>query len=965
MGASAPDLARLLGRMIPELVEPQLRYIPLWIPWQDDRAQAVGGAGENSHEIFRVNAARVNETVWAPVFAKMDSAAWWESSGIALGQEARVFARVYALAMGLIVRNQFYPGMAEIEGQLHAVWHPFLQNQDRALLEQLGLALPAYARASQKPPLTAPAILQQMVARVVDALVRNNFYDTLPPSALGPPYGAWLQHLQRNIRPLVPASSRTIRGALVRWEKAALKWEQLNFRLLMRIEEPFDEVLLREAPTTEENDRRGQDRRWTIRLFSFPAVDPSLVRPINDDNTGSHPNRDVLMWWAEACRLVPWLEQVADASVPGEFTLDSSQLLDFLEQDAWKLQDAGIAVLMPSWWHKRKTRIGLKARITADKGMGPGIGDLNAVNWSLAMGDEALTAEEIQYLAALKEPLVKVRGQWIQLQPGEIRNLAQRLKNAPQRLAASEALRLALEPEFKDDPSIPVLEVETEGWLAEVIGRLSGGQRIEEIAPPEGFMGVLRPYQTRGVSWLNFLHQWGIGGCLADDMGLGKTVQTLALIHHDYVRGAKGPVLLICPTSVVGNWEREAQRFTPDLPVWVHHGSRRLKGEAFVEAVQHAALVITSYPLLRYDAAILEGIHWLGLVLDEAQNVKNPYTQQAQLVRKLHAGYRIALTGTPVENNVEELWALMDFLNPGLLGSLDRFRRDFGYAGHQKGDDSELGRLKRITGPFVLRRIKTDPAIINDLPDKVEIKEYCVITREQASLYQAVLDSMAERLAHVDGMARRGLILATLTHLKQVLNHPAHFLADGSPLAGRSGKLTRLEELVEEILTVQDHALIFTQYAEMGNLLVQHLQERFGQPCLFLHGGTKKSQRDEMVDAFQNQPHGPRLFVLSLRAGGTGLNLTRANHVIHYDRWWNPAVENQATDRAFRIGQHRNVEVHKFICRGTLEERIDLIIEEKLTLAERLVGSGEGWITELSADALRELLTLSADWEED
>ena len=926
----------------------------------------MGGTGENSHEIFRVNAARVNETVWAPVFAKLDSVAWWESSGIALGQEAGVFARTYALALGVVARQQFYPGMMEVEGQLHAIWQPFFQSQDRNLLERLSLALPAYARASQKPPLAASAILQQMVARVVDAVVRNDFHETLPSSVLVPPYGAWIQHLQGGVRPVVPASSRTIRGPLLRWEKAALKWEQLPHRLLMRIEEPVDEVPPQEMSTSEDNKGLStQDRPWTIRLFSFPAVDPSLVSPIGDDNAVPHAKADVLMWWAEACRLVPWLEQAMDSSVPGEFTLDSNQLLDFLDQDAWKLQDAGIAVLMPSWWHKRKNRIGLKARITTEKGTGSGIGDLNAVNWNLAMGDEALTAEEIQYLAALKEPLVKVRGQWIQLQPGEIRHLASRLKRAPERLTIVEALRLVLEPQFGEDASVPILGVETDGWMAEVIGRLSGDLRVEEIAPREGFIGTLRPYQTRGLSWLNFLHQWGIGGCLADDMGLGKTVQTLALIHHDYAMGQKRPVLLICPTSVVGNWEGEAQRFTPELPIWVHHGSKRLKGEAFSEAVQRAALVITSYPLLRYDAAILGGVRWLGLVLDEAQNVKNPYTQQAQLVRNLHADYRIALTGTPVENRVEELWALMDFLNPGLLGPLERFRRDFGYVGNQKSDGSELDRLKRITGPFVLRRVKTDPAIIDDLPDKVEIKEYCVITREQASLYQAVLDSMSERLAHVDGMARSGLILATLTRLKQVLNHPAHFLSDGSSLTGRSGKLTRLEELVEEILAVQDHALIFTQYAEMGNLLVQHLQERFGQPCLFLHGGTKKAERDEMVDAFQNHPHGPRLFVLSLKAGGTGLNLTRANHVIHYDRWWNPAVENQATDRAFRIGQHRNVEVHKFVCRGTLEERIDLIIEEKLALAERLVGSGEGWITALSADALRELLMLSAEWEEE
>jgi SNF2 family DNA or RNA helicase len=411
----------------------------------------------------------------------------------------------------------------------------------------------------------------------------------------------------------------------------------------------------------------------------------------------------------------------------------------------------------------------------------------------------------------------------------------------------------------------------------------------------------------------------------------------------------------------VGNWQKEAARFAPELPVMVHHGSTRSKGTRFKQQAQQQAIVISSYALLHRDVEILKQVDWAGVILDEAQNIKNPETKQARAARALPAAYRIALTGTPVENNVGDLWAIMEFLNPGFLGTQTEFKRRFFVPIQASRDPDAVARLKRLTGPFILRRLKTDRAIIADLPDKLEMKVFCTLTKEQASLYQAVVRQAERDLEAAEGMRRRGLILATLSKLKQVCNHPAQFLGDNSAIPGRSGKVARLTEMLEEVLAVQERALVFTQFAEMGHLLQRYVQETFGREVLFLHGGVRKAQRDQMVARFQAGADGPAVFLLSLKAGGTGLNLTGASHVFHFDRWWNPAVENQATDRAFRIGQTKNVQVHKFLCVGTLEERIDEMLERKRELAEGVVGSGEAWLTELSTTELKALFALHQD----
>jgi SNF2 family DNA or RNA helicase len=621
--------------------------------------------------------------------------------------------------------------------------------------------------------------------------------------------------------------------------------------------------------------------------------------------------------------------------------------------------------LLPAWWTRKGTRqhLSVQAEVKSPAMKTAGgltLQTLVTFDWKVALGDQTLTLEELQALARLKSPLVKIRGQWVQVGAEEIRAaIALLQRRAGGEADLREVVRMALGGGHAPG-GLPFGGVRATGWVGDFLAQLEGKEPFAELDPAGEFHGTLRPYQVRGYSWLAFLRRWGLGACLADDMGLGKTIQTLALLQrewHDHPR----PSLLICPTSVVANWKKEAERFTPDLPVLIHHGGQRRRGSAFVKQVEKQALVVSSYSLLYRDRELFEQVDWAGMILDEAQNIKNPDTKQAQSARALKADYRIALTGTPVENHVGDLWSILEFLNPNWLGSQGDFRKRFFVPIQAQQDVEAATQLKRLTGPFILRRLKTDKSIIADLPDKLEMKVYSNLTREQATLYAAVVDDLNKELTSAEGIQRKGIILATLTRLKQVCNHPVNFLGDNSPLADRSGKLARLTEMLEEVHEAGEKALVFTQFKEMGDLLKRHLQETFGREVLFLHGGVPREQRVRMVERFQTEENGPRTFLLSLKAGGTGLNLTAATHVFHYDRWWNPAVEDQATDRAYRIGQTRGVQVHKFVCAGTVEEKIDDMIERKQKVAASVVSVGEAWLTELSNDQLRDLFELRQD----
>jgi len=645
-------------------------------------------------------------------------------------------------------------------------------------------------------------------------------------------------------------------------------------------------------------------------------------------------------------------------------TLTTQEAYTFLREAAPLLDQSGVGVLVPQWWKQRQKSLGVRASIAPAETRGAlGLDTLLRFEWRLALGDQTLAPQEFYQLAALKQPLVRVRGEWTELQPEQAEAVIRfwERRAAQEQLSLRQALQLGLTEEGEIE-GLPVAGVEAEGWVQDLLQQLRGSEALQELQPPRELNGQLRPYQVRGYSWLDFLRRWGLGACLADDMGLGKTVQTIAFILHEVESGRQRiPALVICPTSVVGNWAHEIARFAPSLRVMVHHGSDRASGAEFTDQARQADVVISTYTLARRDEESLQRMEWGGIILDEAQNIKNPATKQAQAIRRLRAGYRFALTGTPIENRVTELWSIMQFLNPGLLGSHQSFRSRFALPIERYQDQEAATHLRKLVQPFVLRRVKSDPTIIQDLPEKLEHKVYCTLTPEQATLYQAVVEEAMQRVKTTEGMQRRGLVLSMLLRLKQVCNHPTHFLGDGSAMNGRSGKLNRLGEMLEEVVAVDERALIFTQFAEMGMLLQAHLQAFLGSEVLFLYGGTPAGERERMINRFQEEHHCPPIFVLSLKAGGLGVNLTRANHVFHFDRWWNPAVENQATDRVYRIGQTKNVWVHKFICAGTLEEHIDDLIESKKELANSIIGTGEGWLTELTTDELRQLVTLGQE----
>ncbi|HEY5985446.1 MAG TPA: DEAD/DEAH box helicase, partial [Streptosporangiaceae bacterium] len=719
----------------------------------------------------------------------------------------------------------------------------------------------------------------------------------------------------------------------------------------------------------------GQDEgRWQLEFLLQSMDDPSLMVPAaqvwtDDGSLGrwlAKPQELMLAELGRASRVYPTLAAGLRQPRPCAQELDADGAYHFLSVAAPALDEAGFGVLLPSWWDRRR-RLGLTASAytpvdgVVEKTSKFGRDQLMEFRWQLAVGGETLTEEEIAALAETKAPLVRLRGQWVAVDADQIKRGLDFLKREKSSQAtAAEILRLAAaHPDDLDTP-LPLTQVTADGWLGELLDG-SVLRHVRDVAVPDHFQASLRPYQQRGLSWLAFLASLGLGACLADDMGLGKTVQLLALEAARRAEEPGGrPTLLLCPMSLVGNWQREAAKFAPTLRVYAHHGRDRLRGPDLGEQLDQADLIVTTYATATRDIEELAGYEWQRVVLDEAQAIKNSLSQAAKAVKRLPAGHRVALTGTPVENRLAELWSIMDFLNPGMLGSSEQFRTRYAIPVERHGLTEPAQRLRTITRPYVLRRLKTDPAIIDDLPEKIEMKQYCQLTTEQASLYQSVVDDMMEKIENSEGIERRGNVLAAMTKLKQVCNHPALLLHDRSAIGARSGKVIRLEEILEEIIAEGDKVLCFTQYTEFAEMLLPRLAARFGTDVAFLHGGTPKARRDDLVTRFQSDG-GPPIFLLSLKAGGIGLNLTAATHVIHLDRWWNPAVENQATDRAFRIGQKRSVQVRKFVCTGTLEEKIDEMIEEKKALADLVITDGEGWLTELSTTDLRKVFELSKD----
>ncbi len=637
---------------------------------------------------------------------------------------------------------------------------------------------------------------------------------------------------------------------------------------------------------------------------------------------------------AKVCPLLP-LSGTARALSPGE-------AFSFLREDAFLLEQANFAVRIPSL-PKAQPTISLRPAGSL-RGSASRAVDLLHFDCQVILGESELSLAELEALAHAKEHLVVVRDKWMELDPEQAERLVALLRD--QKGTGPDPLALSLRAADLDVG----FEVVAGGkrYPSLIAALLAERPRFVE---PEAFVGELRPYQREGVAWLSLLAERGIGALLADDMGLGKTVQVIAFL---LARRDLRPVLIICPRSVIGNWSEELRRFAPTLGVAIHHGSARSGGESFARVAARADVVITSYAITWRDEEEIGRVGWGAVVLDEAQNIKNPFTKQARQVKGLSSRVRLALTGTPVENSLSELWSLMGFLNPGYLGTWDAFRERFAKPIEAEGDMQKAALLKSALSPVLLRRKKTDKGILAELPEKNEITEWCGLTPEQATLYKAVVNASLREIEGKEGGRRKIAILAALTKLKQICNHPANLLKDSKALGERSGKVDRLRELLGTMVSNGESCLLFTQFTEMGEMLVRDL-EQSGIAVRYLHGGLGRKARDALVRDFQSSPE-PVVFVLSLRAGGTGLNLTRATNVIHFDRWWNPAVEDQASDRAYRIGQTKNVFVYKLVTRGTIEERIDILLEEKRALAESVIGGG--FLEEVDRKGLRAFFAL-------
>ena len=893
--------------------------------------------------------------------------------GVAIGTDLAYWTHALQLAESITARQQFLPSLSERGGQTVATWIPVFIGEDAHRLAELAGLMPASARAltesgaTDPPAIAAQAVLREFLAAQADHLARTGTEaDGLAQPEFDSAHDAWLWALD-HINPVVlsdPAQIQQLRRQVAEWQRPLAITANSPYRLCLRLEEPPQARCEEEPAAIRQDD-------WYLRYLLQPHHDQSLLLPaeavwknqVKSPHQDFNPAEFLLSSLAQAGSVCPAINDSLKRKQPAGYRLNAEEAYGFLESQAAALQQAGFGVLLPAWWTRQgtRTRPSIRARAKTPAmqgGSGMTMTSLIDLDVEMALGDEPISMQELEELAELKVPLVRFRGQWVEINADEIRAAADFWRNRQQAsLRDVVQIGLGADQRARDDN----VSLEADDWLRELLERLQQKGRIEQMEAPEGFYGQLRPYQQLGYSWLAFLRDWGLGACLADDMGLGKTVQTLAVLQLDRQQGNERPNLLVCPTSVINNWQREAARFTPDMPVLLHHGANRQDGDSFREASGKQHLVITSYGTMNRERDLLGSVPWRAVILDEAQNIKNPSSQQARTALGLRADYRIALTGTPVENHVGDLWSIMQFLNPGLLGSQAEFRRNYFQPIQTDRDGAAVARLQKATGPFILRRLKTDRSIIDDLPDKNETKQYCNLTREQATLYQAVLREAETRLESAEGIERRGSILDTLTKLKQACNHPRQLLGDNSAIDGRSGKLARLQEILDEVLPAGDRVLLFSQFAEMGTILQQHVQETYGLETPFLHGGIPRKQRDRMVQRFQDDPDGPQVFVLSLKAGGSGLNLPRANHVIHYDRWWNPAVENQATDRAFRIGQTKDVHVHKLISAGTLEDRIDLMIEIKQETADQVVGAtSERWLTELSNAELRDVLALSA-----
>ncbi|MFE9887440.1 DEAD/DEAH box helicase [Streptomyces scopuliridis] len=877
-------------------------------------------------------------------------------------------------ALQLAGRGRLLPGLTASD---HDAWRAGpLDADDIAQLRAIAAAMPPEAHAVPVPdlsPLQLPdpeALVRAFLDAVADSLPRT----PAAAYAAGAPFAAReAQHLP---------GART-------WAAEAAAGMDAGVRVSLRLDlsayDLFDQAEPDPVPGTETDSGRAEaptgpsadvgtgaeeaqvPRRAGAALVQIHSLaDPTLVIDASglwaghgDESFGPRARIDAMLALRRAARVWTPLARLLERDVPDALPLSEDELYELLGPGAARLAAAGVAVHWPRELARTLTAAAVVRPAPGSATDGTPFFDsaeLLKFNWQLALDGDPLTEKEMDALAESHRPIVRLRDQWVVVDPALVRKARKRELGL---LEPVDALAVALTGTAEVDGE--TVEAVPTGALAALRDRLTTGPVA--IAQPPALAATLRDYQLRGLAWLDLMTSLGLGGCLADDMGLGKTVTVIALHLH---RARTAPTLVVCPASLLGNWQREITRFAPGVPVHRFHGAGRSLDEVSGDGVP-GGFVLTTYGTMRSSAEALAAHGWGMVVADEAQHVKNPFSSTAKALRTIPAPARIALTGTPVENNLSELWALLDWTTPGLLGPLKAFRarharivenvENAKSADIKDADNAEaVERLSRLLRPFLLRRRKSDPGIVPELPPKTESDHPVALTREQASLYEAVVRETMAAIEAAEGIARRGLVMKLLTALKQICNHPAQYLKeDTARLTGRSGKLALLDELLDTILAEDGSVLLFTQYVSMARLLSAHLAAR-AIPSQLLHGGTPVAERERMVDRFQSGE--VPVFVLSLKAAGTGLNLTRAGHVIHFDRWWNPAVEEQATDRAYRIGQTQPVQVHRLIAEGTVEDKIAEMLSSKRALADAVLGSGEAALTELTDRDLADLVSL-------
>lgn len=903
------------------------------------------------------------------------------------GDSLRYWRILATYAVSLLARRQFVPDIDEInQTTFTGRWRVFVN--DRAelhWLERLVSAMPYVCRAEvtgarkgRRPAEDVDSFIAQTTEAVIFRSLSNDpFFEQIHDRAEDEERWEirWLSGLldkDRRVRWTAEDSAATVGGIRSWISQLERENEERAAELCFALVEPAD---------ADSPDQGADSTTWRLRFdLRVPGADEYLdiAQVWREDaeapsilgqhlvNRRAHLRSEL----TRASAVFATINEALNSPTPTGVDLDTNQAHTFIHEWGPLLQAQGFTVVLPDWATAQNRRLGLELFVQPrDDGIarrelslgGFGLSSMLDFDWRVAVGDEHLSTEEFAALTAQDAPLIRVKGQWVDLDRTAASKALDFMRERPGgQLTLAEAIRLAAGAE-ELQAGLPIVGLGGSSWVSRFLAQES---QLEHLDQPPGFNGTLRPYQLRGLEWLVFLDRLGIGACLADDMGLGKTIQLIALLLYERRSSGTakpGPTLLFVPMSVVGNWRREIERFAGHLRVLVHHGLNRLAGTAFANAAYEHDVVITTYGLAHRDHKAFGHVRWHRIALDEAQRIKNPSANQTIAIRSMKAVRRVALTGTPLENHLSELWSIMEMLNPGLLGTAAAFRKRFAVPIEKMGDAQRADQLRSMIRPFLLRRLKDDPNVECDLPEKMEMRVFCNLTPEQASLYERTVQQMLNEVATASGIRRRGLILATLTKLKQICNHPAHFLRQTGPLTGRSVKCERVVEMLDEVLEEGDAALVFTQYKVMGDLLQILFRDRLRMEVPFLHGSTSAKNRDKMILRFQEDMDSSPIFLLSLKAGGFGLNLTRANHVFHFDRWWNPAVERQATDRVHRIGQTRRVQVHKFVCIGTIEDRIDKLLTEKSALSDRIVGSGDEWLTGLSTSELKDYLSLSAD----